>query len=280
MYRQFDHFDEVEEDIKKNAPAIVYKYRGWQQDNHKRLLTHREIWFSHPFKLNDPLDVRPETVFDVNEFQDPRYFQKLLDSVSEIHPELTSDRDKRTVAENQWELTKQNPAMVTENLKNWNVVEKNFDPYGVFSTGMDELSEKTWMEYGQEHCGYCVGFDTVELCRQMLCGYGYVTYSDAPYPYSFFKEIMDRDLDALYLKKTKWRDEKEFRFITVRVGRGFDRLQAFKVKAVKEILLGSKMTAGDKDQVLKIINEKYPKDVSVFETIRDKNGKLDKKQIR
>ena len=72
MHRQFDYFEEVEKDIAENAPPVVYKFRSWEDDNHKKLLTDQHIWFSHPFKLNDPLDVRPDTVFDVTEFDDPQ----------------------------------------------------------------------------------------------------------------------------------------------------------------------------------------------------------------
>lgn len=280
MHRQFDHFEEVEKDIAKNAPAVVYKYRSWEDDNHKKLLSDHHIWFSHPFKLNDPLDVRPDTVFDVQEFNDPRYLQKLLDSVASEHPYLNTDYERRIVAENQWDLTKTNPDMITENLKNWNSEEANFDRYGVFSTGMDELSEKIWVEYGQNHAGYCVGFDTVELCRQILCGYGYVTYSNAPYQYSFFKDIMERDLDALYLKKTKWSHEKEFRFITVGIGIRFDRLQVFKVNAVKEIILGYDISIADEKKIMKIIDEKYPPKLPIYKTAIDLKDQLIKKRIR
>ena len=29
-----------------NLPSILYKYRNWEEDNHKRVLTHNELFFA------------------------------------------------------------------------------------------------------------------------------------------------------------------------------------------------------------------------------------------
>lgn len=36
--RVFKDFKEVEEDIKNNAPPMVFKYRTWKDENHKNFL--------------------------------------------------------------------------------------------------------------------------------------------------------------------------------------------------------------------------------------------------
>jgi hypothetical protein len=55
----YDKFEEVEKDIIEKAPPIIYKYRTWEDNWHKKIITDREIWFAHPHTLNDPYDVRP-----------------------------------------------------------------------------------------------------------------------------------------------------------------------------------------------------------------------------
>src|SRR5258708_27261487 len=108
----FTSFDEIEDDLKKNAPPVVYKYRSWKEENHRRLLTHQEVWFSHPFGLSDPLDVRPEIIFDPSELNDPAFLQRLFDSVSEVKPELVTERDRTIAAENQLDVLKSQPSLI------------------------------------------------------------------------------------------------------------------------------------------------------------------------
>jgi len=164
MTKTFLLFEEIEEDLGKNAPSTVYKYRTWKDNNHKNLLTHQQVWFSHPFDLNDPLDVRPETIFDVKEFQDEKYLLKLQNSVPDDNPPVKTQEQRLAEAQMEWEYTKKNPQVIVQRHKEYNADREHFNPYGVFSTGINPLSEKTWKEYAGDHAGYCLGFKTVELC--------------------------------------------------------------------------------------------------------------------
>jgi len=271
MNRAYNFFEEVESEVAILAPPVVYKFRTWKDDNHKSLLTDQHIWFSHPFELNDPLDVRPETVFDINEFADQRYYEKLLASAAYNNPDLKTREQQINAAKEQWEFTKDNPQIVSENYKNRNSIESNFNSYGIFSTGMDELSVKTWEEYGDNHAGYCIGFNTVELCRKIKSSYGYVTYSDDLIKYTFFNKKEDSDLDALYYKKLNWKQEKEFRFITLGIGIHSERLQKFSVDVVTEIILGYNISDEDEKEILELINSKYPEGLPVYKTKSNEN---------
>lgn len=42
----------------EEPPAILYKYRDWNNPYHKNILIKREIWFSHVDDLNDPNELR------------------------------------------------------------------------------------------------------------------------------------------------------------------------------------------------------------------------------
>jgi len=44
--------------IKKRLPRILYKYRDWKNEKHKRLITEQEIYFPSPLDFNDPFDSR------------------------------------------------------------------------------------------------------------------------------------------------------------------------------------------------------------------------------
>jgi hypothetical protein len=113
----FRNFSEIEDDIRANAPQVVFKYRTWKDAYHRNLLIRRELWFAHPFDLNDPIDLRPETVWDSSELKNPLFLEKLYDSVHEVHPGLNTDRERRAVAENQWEILKSDPSIILQNRK-------------------------------------------------------------------------------------------------------------------------------------------------------------------
>jgi len=72
------NFGEVEQEIIDNAPPIVYKYRTWKDENHKNVLVKNHVWFSHPFDLNDPLDVRPDFAYNLEEIESDAFFQHLI----------------------------------------------------------------------------------------------------------------------------------------------------------------------------------------------------------
>src|SRR5688572_1849281 len=59
MLNVYKDFKDIEADVRANVPQIVYKFRTWEEGNHKKIITNNELWLSHPFKLNDPFDVRP-----------------------------------------------------------------------------------------------------------------------------------------------------------------------------------------------------------------------------
>ena len=40
----------------KKNPDVLYKYRVWEHDYHKRILTEDEIYFASSADFNDPFD--------------------------------------------------------------------------------------------------------------------------------------------------------------------------------------------------------------------------------
>jgi hypothetical protein len=90
---------------------------------------------------------------------------------------------------------------------------------------------------------------------------------------------MDRDLETLYLKKTNWSYESEFRFISVGINILCERRQTFSVDAVREIVIGYNISESNEKQIMEVISTKYPKDMRVYRTSKDKDGRLFKIKI-
>jgi hypothetical protein len=138
-----------------------------------------------------------------------------------------------------------------------------------------------WNEYGDSNQGFCVAFKTVEICRNILGSYGLVKYGDAPNKYTFFKDDLQSDHEALYLKKRKWEHEKEFRFLTVGIGAYLPtRIQIYQADAVDHLLLGYAVSAADQSAIIAETRNIWPTGIPIFK-MRDSDGDvLEKNRIR
>ena len=152
-------FSEVEQDIKNNAPAIVYKYWNWTDTNHKNVLINNQLWFSHPFELNDPLDVRPDYAFNIKEIESRAFYEKLLNSIPQEYSYLDNQK-KVEIAQQQLQIIKFDPYNHFNSNRQELLKRNRFDQYGVFSTSADCLNIPTWELYGDNHKGYSIGFNT------------------------------------------------------------------------------------------------------------------------
>ncbi len=264
-------FSEVEQDIKENAPAIVYKYRTWTDSNNKNVLIENQLWFSHPFDLNDPLDVRPDLSYDNAEIESDAFYQKLLNTIPKENAHLSASQ-KVELARRQWQKIKADPnSHFTANRKQL-LIRERFDQYGVFSTSLDCLNIPTWKVYGDNHKGYSIGFNTLELARQLQCTTGIVTYSDKPFPYSFLGS--HEEVDILLYKKSSWTYEQEFRFITLGIGIYTNRLRTVTADTVSEVVLCYDISADDEKEILEIVNKQYPASLSIYKTELNTSGQL------
>ena len=77
MLKVFDDFSEVEEDVRNKVPPVIYKYRDWENNLHKKILTENLIWFASPKSLNDPFDIRAPYRFNFDEVNHPLFYETL-----------------------------------------------------------------------------------------------------------------------------------------------------------------------------------------------------------
>lgn len=268
----------MEQEIIDNAPPTVYKYRNWKDENHKNVLLKNHLWFSHPFDLNDPLDVRPDFAYSVEEVESDAFFQHLVDLMPVEYRNL-NQKEKESIAKKQWEKIKADPSAHFNANRKQILTRERYEPYGVFSTTIDSLSIPTWEVYGDNHKGYCIGFKTVELARDLQCTTGLVDYNDAPFPYKFIKDQTDQGVDILLYKKTAWTYEKEFRFVTAGIGVYTTRLRTFKPHTAVEVVLGHNISREHEGEILRVIEAQYQK-IPVYKTRMLDNGQFTRDTIR
>lgn len=278
MPKIYESFEEVEDDVRENAPKIVYKLRTWNTETHKILLRDQQLWFPHPFDLNDPLDTRPKYTYDKAEIESQEFYQKLLQGAPVKELGITTEDELKEVGMKQWEKIKKDPqAHLDANRNRAVLTRERYERIGVFSTTTKSTDIQTWNLYADNFAGYAVGFDTADLAKTLQCSIGVVQYSDDSFLYSF---LGNRDEMDEYLYKTKqWEYENEFRFITFRIGYGIERQRKFPPEIVKEIILGHNLALEAEEEILDIILKQYPK-AFTFKTSTAKDGSIIKSLLK
>ena len=78
--------------------------------------------------------------------------------------------------------------------------------------------------------------------------------------------------ENLFFKKScKWSDEEEFRFFTLRIGRGKNRLEKFECNDVSKIILGLNISEQNQNEILEIVKTVYNNSIPVFK-VQIKSG--------
>ena len=262
-------FEEIEDDVRTKAPKTVYKYRDWLNPVHKKIISEKEIWFASPNDLNDPIDIKTPLRFDYSEVYSPLFFQKIKmhfindsDSTSKGY----TDREVEKIYNDKWEEIKLNPkeyfARTYIDLINDNEL---YNKVGVFSCCKDGLNDLMWFLYGNKHNGFCIGFNVVELARNLNCGFGPVRYCDNIPFFSFINDRNEEDLTQYYLKTKKWRYEEEFRFIVIEDEQIIHRERKYPINCIEEIIIGNKFPKENIDEFIYLIKKTYSDKIPVYQ---------------
>jgi|JI6StandDraft_1071083.scaffolds.fasta_scaffold460893_1 hypothetical protein len=128
--------------MKTESSNILYKYRDWTNENHKKIVTNQELYIASPNDFDDTSDCRITYDFD------------LLDTDDKIRQYVNKFKGIEALI---FEDIKNNRAQVQ---KDWNkniykLQDKN---YGVVSLCEIWGSIPMWEEYAIKHTGFCVGF--------------------------------------------------------------------------------------------------------------------------
>lgn len=262
----YDDISEVESTMRQTMPPRLYKYKGdWSNPHNRSLVLNNEIWMSAPSSLNDPQDITIPLKFAASEIDDARFFEKMLAAAAYKHPQLAHDPEKlRVVARNQLQIIKENPERAfVDNYKQLKE-DKFYDNIGLFCCSTDETDELMWGYYGGSGEGFCVGFNTVELTRDLKCGLGIVNYSNEVVEYSFINKDDVEDNRQFFLKGEKWKHEKEYRYVTYGI-ENEQRKKYYKDDAIAEFVLGVRFP---KDRMQDFINEvrkKHGKNIPIYQ---------------
>ena len=161
-----------------NEIKIVYKYRSWENVQHRNILYENELYLSSPRDFNDPFDCRivPDLTLLDNDEKIEKFANKLaLNSSDQIaqrglnFKQVTGGFAKRL---------KNN--LVGESAGYRQMFYDSQDKfYGILSLTFRWDSILMWAHYANYHQGFCVGFDKDKLDNSNLFGKGGpVNYKD------------------------------------------------------------------------------------------------------
>ena len=194
------------EDIK--VPPVVYKYRTWESEKHKTLITKRTVFMARPSSFEDEKEFRNYKRYDL--MNDQEVYNKYLE-LSIIHnPGHTLDYHSNYAME--W--TQRAPFRDELYLKE--AQEKHFREYddriGVLSLSLYNDNLSMWNYYSCKGNGLCVGLNTKKLFPLMGEG-GPVNYPYDGVPIINVTDSFDiQTWKQVYNKEVKWAFEKEYRF--------------------------------------------------------------------
>lgn len=196
-------------------------------DRFRQLVDDNALWASDPRTFNDPFECK--VVLDLDAATEVRRTRYFCDNPN------SSDDDfegwNRGLDRGKWYVEQQVRAGI-------------MGTYGIVCLTQRWDHELFWAHYGQDHTGFCVGFD-----RKALVGwsephaFGDVQYLDDAPVFKYFTESPDDFVRKTVFSKSKaWSYEEEVRLLFEGSG-----LRTLPVGAVKEVTLGCRAPSGLRD---------------------------------
>lgn len=242
-----------------NHPEIIYKYRNWEDVNHRNLLAKNELFLSSPRNLNDPFDCRIIENY-INNLNTKQNKDTYLTSALE--------RDIEYLNENGISIQEAEKVLrerIADPLHYQVRAEYNHREITDKFVGITCFSEKwdsilMWTHYGNNHKGYCVGFDEKRVRLFIHGKLKRVNYSDQyPELNPMLPQLNSYELKYFY-KSYEWEYEKEIRLMKIFENdarqNNNERIINFKDNFIKEIILGLQINESAKQEIISIAKDK------------------------
>jgi hypothetical protein len=237
----------------EQIPEIIFKFRDWENDFHKRLLLNNELYSSDFESLNDPFDgsiIVNHKLVPVSR-EDVKNLLGLEDNLPIPLNEIIGNASKSLVSQMD------------------QVLKSSLKQTGVISFTSDKKNILLWSHYANSHRGFAVGFDTKKLSKAIgelkLESFIKSIYYSDKYPKIEFEFNLFKNPDnmlkfkaiiqSLTTKSKQWYYEEEVRILTFAKNKIKINLPS---DCIKEINLGFKMDEKALNEIIKIRNLRFP----------------------
>lgn len=219
--------------MEAEAPKVVYKFRDWQNANHRNILYHNEIYLASPADFNDPFDCRIISDFSLVDTREKKI--EYLRTLQQVNPKNDINQGLKNLED------------IIANPENYERGHFEYDDkhLAIFCTCLKWDVIPLWSHYANFHTGFCVGFYLEKLFTALpFCKMGNVNYHD--YPSIDPRDRIDPNkyivtsFKQTHYKAEEWEYEKEFR-LTRKIENDLtmqDRLIHLSDDCIGEITLG------------------------------------------
>lgn len=235
-------------------PKIVYKYRSFKNENHKKIITNQEIYLAKPSEFN--------CFYDMNYIIDKEYVQNELNRRKYYSKYLkTSDLNNSKINN----LIKNIPITNDYLIEFENSIKKSYDElFGVFSTSENYKNQRLWKDFGDNRKGFCVGIDLIKAIPINEGLRGRIDYvNQDKMPQNKLLDIEGSDefvrsyFNWIFTLPNQYIDEQEYRFVKIIVS-NIERKRIIPKESICEIIIGEKMSNSDREELIKMIKEHLP----------------------
>lgn len=242
-----------------NYPEIIYKYRNWENPNHKNILLKSQVFMASPKDFNDPFDFRIAKNY------------LLLDTPEKIetfaNDSIEKYRDIILMSGRELENEKRILKNKLQNLEKYQRENEEFrfremdKHYGVLSLSGRWDSILMWSHYSNFHKGFNIGYNEEKMRESGLFGKGGpISYSDDfPMLDPSTKHSMQVSFQQTHYKAKDWEYEQEYRLAKLYFPdepTKEDRTITIPEEYIEEINLGINISEKDKIEITKIAKNK------------------------
>ena len=228
-------------------PDIIYKYRIWNDDFQKTILSERKVFLAPPTSFEDKKDCKLFVRYDLMTNLDIYKKYKELSKID--NPQWTKEQHKRHALK--W--TTNSPLKDKKNIKIQQ--EEHFrefnERFGVLSLTANKSNLAMWDKYSNDGTGFCVGFESKILFDNLGGGGEVKYYSKLPDIYHDDKFIIEHS-KQVFSKEEKWSFEKEYRTHKFHEKPIIlsDRQIVVPMDAFREVIFGWNTTEQDKNEII------------------------------
>lgn len=249
-----DYRIEYIDNIEFKHPAVLYKYRCWNNDLHKKILLENKLYLASPKDFEDIYDCNiPEKFPSRSEL-----YTFFFDKANKDNPEWTRQEKRRFAREWSKKSPLAKPKELSALVDKFN---KEFNNrFGVLSMTLDRNNDEMWRKYANDHQGFCIGFDT-NLLFDCVGGGGEVQYVEKLPVIDFVKDdFKSKHIKNIFFKEDKWSFEKEYRLHKMwkHIVTDNERNIELPANCIVKIILGKKMSSYEKGEIKAICKLKHP----------------------
>jgi Protein of unknown function (DUF2971) len=248
-----------------DVPPVLYKYRDFNNDDHKRLLSNQELYFSSVDQFNDPFDGTIPFRYNPEELTEDNIFKKYYQITKRDFPHWTEER----IHEHCYEFQRRGLFRDERYLADFekDVSREIKTRFGIVCLCKEKDNFLLWSHYSNSHTGFCVGFDKLKLLEDTQAQFSHMNYTSNWPTIGLFDSVPETLSKLLGTKSELWEYENEYRLLKIHYAR---RVLILRKETVVEVILGCKMEYKTKESLIKLIAEVYPH-ARVFEVNLEKN---------